>query len=39
MDSKFENVFPLNNIGLKIMEFQNKFYLYNQISPYGKRTT
>jgi len=28
--SKQENVFSLNNLGLKIMEFQNKFYLYNQ---------
>lgn len=29
-DSKMKNVFSLNNLGLKIMEFQNKFYLYNQ---------
>lgn len=28
--SKPENVFSLNNLGLIIMEFQNKFYLYNQ---------
>jgi hypothetical protein len=28
--SKLENVFSLNNVGLIIMEFQNKFYLYNQ---------
>ena len=27
---KPENVFSLNNLGLIIMEFQNKFYLYNQ---------
>jgi hypothetical protein len=28
--SKPENVFSLNNVRLKIMVFQNKFYLYNQ---------
>lgn len=27
---KPENVFSLNNLGLTIMKFQNKFYLYNQ---------
>jgi|694.fasta_scaffold100701_4 hypothetical protein len=27
---KLENDFSLNNLGLKIMKFQNKFYLYNQ---------
>lgn len=36
---KLENVFSLNNLGLKIMKFQNKFYLYNQNIHYGKRTT
>lgn len=30
IDSKTENVFSLNNLGLKIIEIQNKFYLYNQ---------
>ncbi|SHF96566.1 hypothetical protein SAMN05443549_1011009 [Flavobacterium fluvii] len=39
LDSKIKNVFSWNNLGIKIMEFQNKFYLYNQNSPYGKRTT
>ena len=28
--SKSENVFSLNYLGLIIMKFQNKFYLYNQ---------
>jgi hypothetical protein len=27
---KTKNVFSLNNLELKIMKFQNKFYLYNQ---------
>lgn len=39
MYTKKENVFSLNNLVSKIMEFQNKFYLYNQNLHYGKRTT
>jgi hypothetical protein len=37
--SKLKNDLPKNNLEPKIMEFQNKFYLYKQNLPYGKRTT
>ena len=35
--SKTENVFSLNNDRLKMVTFQNKFYLYNQNSGKWKK--
>ncbi len=35
---KPENVFSINNLGLKIMVFENIFYLYNQNFTLWKKT-